>query len=252
MKKFILSLLILATPLWSQVLSSKTSLSRLYIKEARSLNDRAILKKSLLELKDFTTSDLDTPRDNDKKYAKYISIDEARDVKYAAMNNPVVASHQTSKYDPNNKGIGFCFGRAMFVNIDLAFRKFDRDSIKKAFVIGSMETPDGASWGWHVTTIVKSINRRGQVKWLAIDPIVNSIVTVKQWYEEMYQNYSTDKKLRLYITEAGKFGPSAGSYHHKSLTNKFYNNYFTDMLDWFKKENKSGAYDNNSIRVKKF
>jgi len=246
----LLLLLTLSLSSWAQVYKANTSLSDLYSSEARSFSAEEIVNKSMVDLKALHESDLDTRIDNSSGYAKFISLDEASDVKDAAMFNPVVSQFSSSKYDPNNVGIGYCFGRAMFINLDLAYRKLDRDSIKKAFVVGRMQTPDGNSWGWHVTTIVRSKDKNGLDQWLAIDPIVDGIITVEQWYNQMYENYSTDGKLRLYITETGKFGPTSGNYHQNSLTDQFYNNYFIDMLKWFEQASQNGDYDNNSIKVK--
>lgn len=166
----------------------------------------------------------------------------ARDVIRVAERNPVVGLWAYSKYDPKDQGIGFCFGRAMFTHIELAFRDFDRDYIKKAFVVGSMSTGDGNSWGWHVTTIAQSRDSEGNEIWLAIDP-VTGVKTLREWYQEMYTNFSTDKKLKIYVTEAGRFGPSAGSaYNQGVVTEEFYNEYFKDMLNWFDENYKVERY----------
>ena len=156
--------------------------------------------------------------------------------------NFVVSLYQYEKYDPKNQGIVFCFGRAMFVHLELAMRNLDRDSIKKAFVVGPMSTGDGNSWGWHVTTIAQSEDAQGNEIWLALDP-VTGLKTLDDWYEEMYNYFSTDKKLKIYVTEAGKFGPSPGFYNHIGLENEFYNSYFTDLDVEFVKASKAGKYD---------
>jgi hypothetical protein len=166
----------------------------------------------------------------------------------SAETNPVVSLYEYDRYDPRNEGIGFCFGRALFIHLELAYRGFDRDSVRKAFVVGPMRTPDGGSWGWHVATIAQTVDARGQEEWLAIDPIAG-VKPVLQWYREMYQSYSTDKKLKLYITLPTRFGPTANShYDHDALQDPFYNNYFSDMMDWFEKQSGSGAYDSRQIR----
>jgi len=171
----------------------------------------------------------------------------AQELLRSAEVNPVVSLYQYHRYDPKNEGIGFCFGRALFIHLELAYRGFDRDSVRKAFVVGPMRTPDGGSWGWHVTTIAQSVNAQGQEEWIAIDPIAG-VKPVMQWYREMYQNYSTDKKLKLYFTLPTRFGPTANShYSEKALNDPFYNGYFSDMMDWFQKQSEAGAYDSNLI-----
>lgn len=174
--------------------------------------------------------------------AKFLNPRVARDVLSTLRMHPVVSLYQYEKYDPKNQGIGFCFGRAMFVHLELAMRNLDRDSIKKAFVVGPMSTGDGNSWGWHVTTIAQSKDADGNEIWLALDP-VTGLKTLKEWYQEMYTYFSTDKKLKIYVTEAGKFGPSPGFYNHIGLENEFYNSYFTDLDKEFVKASRAGRYD---------
>jgi hypothetical protein len=149
----------------------------------------------------------------------------------AAEQNPVVALYAYSKYDPQDSGIGFCFGRAMFVDLYLAMNGVNRSNIKKAFIIGPMSN---GGWAWHVTTIVESRDNRGNEIWLAIDPVAERVMEVKEWYNYWYNSASDDKRLRLYITESGKFGAGRNSrYDELSIASNFYNNYFTDMMAWF-------------------
>jgi hypothetical protein len=178
---------------------------------------------------------------------KNLSPRYASELLRSAEVNPVVSLYQYNRYDPDNQGIGFCFGRALFVHLELAYRGFDRDSVRKAFVVGPMKTPDGNSWGWHVTTIAQSINAAGKEEWLAIDPIAG-VKPLLQWYQEMYTRYSTDKKLKLFITLPTRFGPSARSHYSESaLADPFYNDYFVDMMKWFEEQSRSGAYDSSQI-----
>jgi hypothetical protein len=146
-----------------------------------------------------------------------------------AMSNPVVSLDKYSKYDPNNKGIGFCFGRAMFLNVYLTMAKFNRSNMKKAFIVGSMSK---GSWAWHVTTIVQSQDRSGKEIWLALDPVVGKVLEVKAWYK-YWQPSSDDGKLRLYIAEAAKLSANPSAYDERGLSDKYYNNYFIDMMKWF-------------------
>jgi hypothetical protein len=178
----------------------------------------------------------------DEDDAKFLHPIIARDILSKMRENPVVAMWNTKKYDPKDQGIGFCFGRAMFAHLELAMRNLDRDSIKKAFVVGPMSTGDGNSWGWHVTTIAQSKSEDGSEVWLALDP-VTGVRTLEEWYEEMYNYYSTDKKLKIYITEAGKFGPTQGAYHRLVFENPFYNEYFVDLQKEFEKASQEGVYD---------
>ena len=208
---------------------------------------KAIHQSNLKLIKDFVAVDVDGMRDNSQGRAKYISPADANSVRRAALMNPVVSLSNYHQYDPTNRGIGFCFGRAMFVNIELAYRQFDRDSIKKAFVVGPMTTGGSTKWAWHVTTIVQSKNKDGSEVWLAIDPITG-LKSLKDWYLEMYNDFSTDKKLKLYVTVAGKFGPSPSFYDERAISNAAYNDYFTDMREWFAKQYENDMYVGKEIK----
>ena len=196
-------------------------------------------KQHYLEFIKFDVDKISGDREEGQMKPKVISLREARGVHMQASINPVVSLASYHKYDPNDRGIGFCFGRAMFVNVMLQYLKLDRDSIKKAFVVGPMDTGTGTTWGWHVTTIAQSKDENGRERWLAIDPITG-VKSLWAWYEEMRKNYSTDGRLKLYITYAGKFGPSPGNYDEIGLKNPFYNKYFKDMMSWFEAESKAG------------
>ena len=59
---------------------------------------------------------------------------------------------------------------------------------------------------------------------------------VTAWYNYWRDSSSDDKKLRLYISSAGKFGPGAFSiYDEEGMNASYYNEYFSDMLQWFNK-----------------
>ena len=158
-----------------------------------------------------------------------LSVENARKVLQTAMDHEVVSLDKYSKYDAQNKGIGFCFGRAMFIDTYLSLAGFHRANIKKAFVVGPMS---GGSWGWHVSTIVQSTDRAGNEMWLALDPVAGSVMDVKAWYKK-WQGSSDDGKLRLLIAERTKFGAGSSWYDENQISNPFYNNYFKDMMRWF-------------------
>lgn len=163
---------------------------------------------------------------------RYISKKDAQVVLAAANENPVVSLYLAEKeYDPKNLGIGFCFGRATFINRYLVQSGVSRANVKKAFVVGPMSR---GAWGWHVTTIVESRDSKGNEIWLTIDPVAGKIMEVSEWYNYWRTSASDDKKLRLYITDAGKFGAGGYStYDQDSFSDEFYNGYFDDMETWF-------------------
>lgn len=193
-----------------------------------------ITRESIMNYDKFVAADVNDPRNTpysllDERKPTSLPTEKAVTALKAAMNNEVVSLDHYEKYDKLNKGIGFCFGRAMFVNLYLVMGGFNRANIKKAFVVGPMSK---GAWGWHVTTIVQSKNKSGQETWLAIDPIHYRVMEVKDWYKAQL-GMSDDGKLRLYIAEAGKFGAGSSRYDERGISDPFYNNYFTDMMSWF-------------------
>ncbi len=234
----------------SVIYGSQADLNYEAAKDTSGKSPEQIHKENLSHIQNFIDISVDEINHKavirDKAYAKYISPEQASDVLRAAQVNPVVSLSKYSKYDPKNEGIGYCFGRCMFTHLELTQRQFDRDSIKKAFAIGPMKTPDGGMWGWHVTTIAQSLDAKGNEVWLAIDPIYTrnkdgQMPTLEEWYKEMRDKYSTDGKLKLYVTSSGKFGPSS-KYNEGVKTLEFYHGYFEDMMKWFREKSKAGEY----------
>lgn len=218
---------------FSQIVSDQRNLFQQANKDIFGKTPETIHLENLASYKKFVDQDIDSIRDNSQGRAKYLSPKVAQEVFNTAEANPVVALNRYSIYDPDNKGIGFCFGRALFINLELAQRGFDRDSIKKAIVVGKM-----GQWGWHVTTIVQSKDKKKQEIWLAIDPI-EGVVEVSSWYEKMRSKYSTDKMLKLYITSADRLGANGARYDESLKTESFYNNYFRDMMEWFDQQSRT-------------
>lgn len=208
--------------------------------ETQGKSSQLIYQESIRDYERFLAVDVNSAQfsgwaDKDAHKPKYLTLQNANFALLKALSNPVVSLDKYSKYDPDNKGIGFCFGRAMFLNTYLAIAGLDRGSMKKAFIMGSMSK---GAWAWHVTTIAQSKDRFGREIWLALDPVIGQVIEVQEWYRYWRQS-SDDGKLRLYITDAGKFAAASGGYDENGLSNPFYNNYFRDMMNWFSKNDVS-------------
>ncbi len=148
-------------------------------------------------------------------------------------------------YDPQGN-LGFCFGRAVKIHLELLRYGVNKNSIKKIFVIGPMSVP-GMIWQFHVATIVKDFDSN---QWWALDMNLKEPVKVSEWMK-FYERFSTDKEFRLfrkplldrtkslrfYITEPQKIAPISWEYNIKpgGLFDPFYNDYFKDMFQFFKK-----------------
>jgi hypothetical protein len=220
----------------AQLFRPLDNLDAIYDYDVRGRSAKDVQALSIRQYQDFIALDINSQQFNphfnrDDKKAQFMTKSTAEKALQAALYNPVVNLYMTQKYDPDNRGIGFCFGRAMFIDLYLSINNFNRGSIKKAFVVGPMRT-GSSTWAWHVTTIVQSKDRSGKEIWLAIDPIMDKVMEITAWYKETLK-LSTDGKLRLYITEAGKFAQIPTRYDYQTFNHPYYNNYFRDMLQWF-------------------
>jgi hypothetical protein len=233
-------LFIFALSAQARIIKPMEDLFEIEERETRGKSKQQITKESLRDYDAFVAMDVNSPNLSPWAYKdahkpRLLSMENAQIALQRAMSNPVVSLDKYSKYDPEDTGIGFCFGRAMFVNLYLATANYNRANMKKAFAMGMMSN---GGWGWHVTTIVQSVDSRGQEIWLAIDPVIGYVVEVKAWYK-YWQGASDDGKLRLYITEAGKFAPEPSTYDESEISSSFYRNYFIDMRKWFIKNDVS-------------
>ncbi len=146
--------------------------------------------------------------------------------------NPVV-NPGNKKYDPN-RNIGFCFGRATFIHLMLLKMGVQKNSIRKIWAIGPMNTGD-INWRYHVATMVYT--KKG---WLVLDTNHGGPVTPQEWIAT-YSKMSTDGKLRFYASDASKFAFMIGKYSRLQLgmdinqERDFYRGYFKDMMEWVRK-----------------
>ncbi|HXH32122.1 MAG TPA: hypothetical protein VNJ01_15060 [Bacteriovoracaceae bacterium] len=193
-----------------------------------------IVEESLAHYEKFVALNVNSPKIstvylNDKNKPRKLSLENGQKIIDASIINPVVSSTPVVDYDPEKRGIGYCFGRAMFSHLYLMINNFNRSNIKKAFIIGPMGK---GVWAWHMVTIAQSADPEGKEIWLALDPNFGRPVELKEWYNH-WLTTSDNGKLRLYITESSKFAVSAFKYNEATLANKFYHGYFLDMREWF-------------------
>jgi hypothetical protein len=236
---FIIFLCVFSFHSQAEILGTKESLFFQRDADNAGKTPDQIHEESIQTYKELLTADINANQHHslsivDEGKRTFITEDEARAVYEALITNPVVSSNANKKnYDPQGT-TGFCFGRAMFVHLYLASSGLHRASVKKAFVFGSM---DGGVWGWHVATTVRSQDPKTKaIKWLVIDSEVGKVIELLDWYEYWRNGSSDDKKLRLFITEAGRFGATPSKYDEDGISGYYYNDYFKDMMSWFDTE----------------
>lgn len=179
-----------------------------------------------------TLSELNTfvPKQNATR-AQAVPIRWAKELLSVAYNHSVVGWNAREHYKRDGVEIGFCFGRAMFMHLMLLKMGVQKDSIKKIWAVGPMQTSNGITWGHHVATLVFS-REQG---WVAVDTNHANPMPAKDWMAH-YKAQNTDGKLKFYITEPEKFGIETVKYTRVNLglgmnrESDWYQHYFVDML----------------------
>jgi len=144
--------------------------------------------------------------------------------------HPSASIYQVKKYDPRGN-IGFCFGRAMHIHLEALKKGLSKDSIRKIWAVGTMQT-DTIKWQYHVATMVRGADNN----WWVIDPEYMKPLTLDVWAKDT-MSLSTDGKLQFFSSHPGRWGPVTGAFYKKSVLDDPANNdYFKEMLELSRKE----------------
>ncbi len=148
-------------------------------------------------------------------------------------NHPVVGPQAVDKYDSWDRNIGYCFGRAAFIHWELLRRGVAPEAIGKLFLVGNLKVDmkTGSFWEFHVATIVRDTDQG----WWVIDPLVDKVLPILDWMNEM-KPWAMDSKypqIRFYFSDAIKMLPIPGAYSEKLLFFSAYKGYFKDLFKWF-------------------
>jgi hypothetical protein len=150
-------------------------------------------------------------------------------------NHEVAAQTMLWKYDPK-KNIGFCFGRAFTIHMELLAPKvkLQRSSVQKIWAVGPMH----GGWGHHVATMGKA-DTGG---FIVIDPVMGRPVTPQEWIARMQSQFEMSPSVNpvmFFVTKPERFGPaSSAKYSQLDLfgpgrdrLKDIYHGYFMDVLD---------------------
>ncbi len=165
-----------------------------------------------------------------KGVVSHFTRTSAEEVRRSILSHPVVGDEALIKYDPHRK-IGFCFGRATYVHLELLRRGVPPQNIGKIFAIGKLYN-GYSGWDYHVSTVVK-INTD---EWIAIDGLAPSTLSIPEWMEVVsrWSADPTEIPPRFYFTDAVKFQPTPGAYDKDRLGLPIYKGYFSDLIGGFK------------------
>jgi hypothetical protein len=113
-----------------------------------------------------------------------------------AVTHPVAGPGVVGKYDPTGM-IGFCFGRALCVDLIARQMGLAKKSLLKIFYVGDMRSnPEVPEWRFHVTTAV--IGDDGSL--YAVDPIMRGPMLASEWIRYVQKIWDPQGKGKVYFT----------------------------------------------------
>jgi hypothetical protein len=195
-------------------------------KQAKPMNDEALRQS-------YEESLVRIPTDRQQS----LSRSEVEPLFERVARNPIVRLMKQKKYDPDGD-IGFCFGRKFVAYLETLILGVHKSALRNVFVVGNIGAIESKqTWKYHTALMVKAT----EGGWWVIDPLLGRVVTLEEWYQ---RNNANDLKgdLRLYITNASRMGAgSSYPYTKVELASDEYNNYFTDVLKYFKLRSRNEA-----------
>lgn len=154
---------------------------------------------------------------------------QADEILRSIAPHPVVGDKASLLYDPFRE-IGFCFGRAAYVHIELLRRGINPQHLAKVFVMGGLFV-DGIGWDFHVATIAQD----AAGVWWAMDSLFKVPLPLEDWMFEVakWDANQLNPGLRFYFTDPLKFQALKGSYNSDHFNSEIYRKYFKDLTSWY-------------------
>ncbi len=148
------------------------------------------------------------------------------------ISHPVAGPSATRDRDAATGGaIGFCFGRAFFVEREaLSAFAMDPLSVRKLWAIGTLDSPSRKiTWGHHVATLVKAKTRG----WWVIDSFLG-LHPAPEWMERVRTRLNQRRgDVGFYLTRSDRFSPTRDrAITASEIEDKkgFYKGFFKDLL----------------------
>jgi len=117
--------------------------------------------------------------------------------------NKVAGLSALTRYDPKNI-MGFCYGRAMAVNLAARRMGLSPESIRKIFAIGRLGTGTVTEWRWHVATLVMGDDGL----WYAMEfNLAHEPCNVDEWIEKVHAQKDPGRKAKFYISSPDAITP---------------------------------------------
>jgi hypothetical protein len=150
--------------------------------------------------------------------------------------HPTAAYSLRKKYDPEGR-IGFCFGRALAIHLELLRAGIQKESIRKIWVVGELKL-GSLQWHHHVATMVRAQDGG----WWVIDPMYEAPIKATHWMTRMRWIFGKwpslaelpkpeAPQLRFFVTKPERFGPAFGAkYSPKVIQSTNFGAFFKDLM----------------------
>lgn len=164
-----------------------------------------------------------------------INRDWATRIVDSIARHPIVAETETRRYNRHpGVEIGFCFGRATYTHLMLLHLGVLKDSIKKVWAVGNLNSGN-LVWQFHVATIVRSETPGA---WWVLDSYFGQPLELAEWSERM-ASLDPGGQMLLTLTDPDKFSVQLGTYDRVQLGldlppgQDWYAGYFRELMKWF-------------------
>ncbi|MBX3018078.1 MAG: hypothetical protein KF767_09325 [Bdellovibrionaceae bacterium] len=168
---------------------------------------------------------------------RVVAIDEdlATRLVDSIARHPIVAETETRRFNKQpGVEIGFCFGRATYTHLMLLHLGVLKDSIKKVWAVGNLNSGD-LVWQFHVATIVRGTTPG---TWWVLDSYWGEPLELKDWVRQM-SALDPGGQMRVTISEPEKFSMQIGAYDRVQMgldvnaEQDWYAGYFQQLMRWF-------------------
>lgn len=159
-----------------------------------------------------------------------------------AQNHPVLREDLRGEADLPQLPMGYCFGRAAYLHLELLRRQVPGIQIAKLFALGHFLVR-GQNWDFHVATLTlakQSLSKNEpealKFHWQVLDPSLSSHPLSPEKWMEQVQSLAAPRerfRVRFYFSDPIKFHPLYGAYQPNDLFSQDFGSYFRDLAKWF-------------------
>lgn len=154
------------------------------------------------------------------------NLDRAKLVHAALESHPASRRAAAAAYDPTG-AIGFCFGRAAFVQSLMLAAGARQSDLAKIFAIGPLKVGPTV-WTYHMATMVRDDGGN----WWVVDNLFDHLMPVEEWMgmAALFDVKPSLPQVRFYVTDPRKFQPAYGAYRLEDFNIPALRGFFLDLF----------------------